>query len=441
VERPIRWARNGDASIAFRTLGEGPLDIVFVSGLVSHLEVLLEEPGVERWFTRMGRLGRVVLFDPRGSGLSDPLPDGFTLEDAMADLEAVLDAVGADRVVLNAYAGGGPTAVAFAALRPERSLALVLYAAMAQFVADDDVPWALAPQEREQRLLEARELWGTGRQLELLAPSLREDERVRAWLGKLERLSCTPSGLERLSRFNATVDVKPLLDRIRVPTLVLHRTQDQNIDVRHSRFLADRIAGARLVELPGEDSLPMAGDAQALLAEITEFLTGGKGAREPERALRTVLFTDVVGATGHAARLGDGRWRDLLAEHDKRVRAQLRAYAGEEVKTVGDGFLATFAGPPSGALRCARAIVEAVADLGLEVRAGLHTGECEVIGADVGGMAVHIAARISALAAAGEVLASGTVFGTVVGSGLQFEDRGSSELRGVPGRWPVFALA
>lgn len=253
-------------------------------------------------------------------------------------------------------------------------------------------------------------------------------------------MSTTPSGVRRVQKHLATIDVKADLPRIRVPTLVLHRTEDQLIDVCHSRYLAARIPGARLVEMPGRDSLPMAGDTQALLGELEQFLTGGRGAREPERALLTVLFTDIVGATGHAARLGDARWRDLLAEHDRCVREQLHAYDGYEVKTVGDAFLATFDGAPSGALRCARAIQETVGGIGLEVRAGLHTGECEVIGDDVGGMAVHIAARIVALAQAGEVLASGTTFGTVVGSGLEFTDRGSQPLKGVPGLWPIFSL-
>jgi class 3 adenylate cyclase len=264
---------------------------------------------------------------------------------------------------------------------------------------------------------------------------------MRDWYGRMERLSSTPAGFLTLAGNHERAEIRHLLPEVRVPTLVVHRTGDQLIDVRHSRFLAERIAGARLVELPGDDSLPMLGDSDALLGEIEEFLTGRRHANSGlQRRLLTVLFTDVVDATGHAARLGDGRWRDLLAAHDDAIRREVQRYGGREVKTVGDGFLATFGGPPSDALRCARTVVDAVRALGIELRAGLHTGECELVGADVGGMAVHIAARVCRMAAAGEVLTSGTVYGTVVGSGLEFDWRGSHELRGVPGTWPIFAL-
>lgn len=439
-EGPVRWASNGDVGLAFRVLGEGPVDVVFLSGFMSHIEVLLEEPGIQRWFARLGRVGRVILVDRRGSGLSDALVPPVPLEDEVCDLEAVLDAAGSERAVVMAYAAGSPLAVAFAAQRPERTLALILYAGMVASTRDDELPWALTAQERAERTAEMAAAWGSGNNLDLMAPSAADDARMRAWLGRLERQSMTPHGLELMTRNIADTDVRPLLGQIRVPTLVLHRAGDRLIDVRHSRLAAERIPGARLVELPGDDSLPMLGDTEALLGEILDFLTGGRTGREPERALLTVLFTDVVDATGHVARMGDARWRDLLAAHDGVVRGELERFGGHEVKTVGDAFLVTFEGAPSRALRCALAIRAAVRTLGVEVRQGLHTGECEIVGDDVGGMAVHIAARVAALAGPGEILASGTTYGTVAGAGLRFTDRGAHELRGVPGPWPLFTL-
>jgi pimeloyl-ACP methyl ester carboxylesterase len=434
-----RWARNGEANIAYRTLGDGAIDLVFLSGL-THIEVILEEPGLRRWFDRLARISRVILVDRRGTGLSDPLPTALTLEDEVEDVAAVLDAVGSDRAVLQAYAIGGPLAVAFADRHPERTLALVLYASVARTLHDPDgYEWAPTREARRARVEELAAGWGTGSNLALLAATATDDARIRAWLARLERQSMTPAGMRRAFAASEDADVRALLPRLRIPTLVMHRTDDRLIDVRHSRYLAANIPGARLVEVPGVDSLPMVGDTEALLGEIEEFLTGGRG-REMDRELLTVLFTDVVDATVRAATLGDAGWRDLLAGHDQCVRSAIARFGGTEVKTIGDSFLVTFSGPPSQAVRCARAIIDGVAELGLAVRAGLHTGECEHMGADVGGMAVHIAARVNALAVAGEVLVSGTVYGTVVGSGLDFEDRGMQVLKGVPGHWPLFAL-
>jgi class 3 adenylate cyclase len=437
----VHWARSGDADIAYRVLGEGPVDLLFVGGFTSHIEVLLEEPGLRRWWERLNSIARVILVDRRGSGLSDRLADVPTLEQEVEDLAAVLDAVGTDRAVLQSYAAGGPLAVAFAARHPERVLALVLYASVVANRRDDEVPWAWTPEERRERFAALVEEWGTGTNLQDMAPSVADDPRMREWLGKLERLSITPAGVMRMADAMAAHDVRPLLETLRIPTLVLHRTGDRFIHIGHSRLYAQRIPGARLVELPGNDSLPMVGDTEALLGEIEEFITGSRAATTGrQRRLLTILFTDIVDATGHAARMGDGRWRDLLAAHDDAIRREVERYGGREVKTVGDGFIASFEGPPSDALRCARTVVGAVRGLGIRIRAGLHTGECELIGDDVGGMAVHIAARVCEMAAPEEVLASGTVYGTVVGSGLDFEMRGVRELRGVPGGWPIFAL-
>jgi class 3 adenylate cyclase len=440
-EGRVRWAQSGDAHIAFRVLGAGPVDLVFLGGFLSHIEVLLEEPGLRRWWERLGSIARVILLDRRGLGLSDPLDGPLSLADEVADIDAVLDAAGCDRVVVQSYAAGGPLAIEYAAARPDRTLALVLYASVLTSVRDDEAPYADSPESRQQRLAGLLERWGTGANLDDMAPSVVDDNRIREWLGKLERQSTTPAGMLRLAANLSDIDVRHHLPGLRVPTLVLHRTGDRLIDVGHSRMAAERIPGARLVELPGVDSLPMIGDTEALLGEIEEFLTGSRTSTSGlQRRLLTILITDIVDATGHAARMGDARWRDLLAAHDAAIRREVERYGGREVKTLGDGYIAAFEGPPSDALRCARTVVAVVRGLGIEIRAGLHTGECELIADDVGGMAVHIAARVCDMAGPEEILTSGTVYGTVVGSGLDFESRGAHLLRGVPGPWPIFAL-
>jgi class 3 adenylate cyclase len=297
-------------------------------------------------------------------------------------------------------------------------------------------------EEREELSERNVATWGeeNGEAMSAWAPSMADDPALVAWFARLQRLAASPGEARIISRAMVDLDVRDSLPRIRVPTLIMHRPKEMVWDVRHSLYLAEHIPGARYVELDGIDSFPFVGDGDAILEEIEEFLTGGRGGGELARALLTVMFTDIVDATARAAELGDGRWRDLLARHEEEVRKDLARYDGREVKTFGDGFLATFAGPPSRALRCALAITSAARDLGVEVRIGMHTGECELIGEDVGGMAVHIASRVNSLAGPGEVLVSGTVRGTVVGGPFAFEDRGFHELRGVPGRWPLFAL-
>jgi class 3 adenylate cyclase len=441
MQPQTRYACSGDVNIGYAVLGDGPIDLVFATGFISHVEVAFEEPGMARFFDNVASFARLVLMDRRGTGLSDPLTGPLSLEEEAEDVIAVLNAVGCERPALMAYTTGGPLMVQVAAKYPERVRALVLYATVARSVAAADYDWTHTPEEREQNIERMLELWGSGATLENVAPSASGDERMRAWLGRMERQAVSPGGLRRVAKNFAGHDVRHVLPTLRVPTLVLHRAGDRLIDPRHSRYLAEHIPGARHVELPGDDSLFSVGDSTALIGEIEEFLTGGRRGAAPERALLTVLFTDIVDATTRAARLGDSRWRDLLAAHDGVVRAQLNRFGGHEVKTIGDSFLVTFEGPPSTGIRCARAIVEDVCELGLEVRAGMHTGECEIIGDDVGGMAVHIAARVAALAAPSEVLVSGTVYGTVVGCGLVFEDRGYRELKGVPGRWPLFVLS
>jgi class 3 adenylate cyclase/alpha-beta hydrolase superfamily lysophospholipase len=443
VETPqTRYARSGETTIAYQVAGNGPIDLLLLPGLISHVEHLWEEPGVARFLERLTRFSRLILMDRRGTGLSDPVVDPPRLDDELADITAVLDAVGSDRAALFGYTTAAPSCIMYAARCPDRVGALVLYAAIVRAVSAPDYPWAHTRQEREQAFATLLESWGSGDNLDRVAPSVADDRRLRAWLARFERLSASPGQMATLIRNLGSVDVRDELAGIRVPTLLLHRTDDSVVDVRHSRYLAEHVAGAHYVELPGRDNLMTVGDTDGLLLEIERFLTGGRrGTATPQRRLLTVLFTDVVDATTHAARIGDGRWRDLLAEHDRLVRRQLERFDGREVKTIGDAFLAVFDGAPSEALRCAGAIVDALHGLGLQVRAGLHTGECELIGEDVGGMAVHIAARVSSLARPGEVLASGTAYGTVAGSSLRFKHRGTHVLRGVPGEWPLFALA
>ena len=434
------YARNGPTNLAYSVSGEGTIDVLFVPGSTSHLEQLWEEPGMAAFFERLGSFARVLIMDRRGVGLSDPLDGSVTLDDEVEDLAAVLDAAGSERVVLLGYASGGIPCIRLARRRPERVRALVLYAGMASARARVDYDWARSAEELEPAIEELVAGWGTGANIEVVAPSQSSDPRMRGWMARMERLASSPGAmrliLEVISRYDARED----LAHLRVPTLIMHRAGDQLIDVRHSRYMAQHIPGARYVELEGVDNLPSAGDSAALLGETEEFLTGGRS-RSIERELLTVLFTDIVDSTGHARRLGDEQWRHLLAAHDAAVRRELERFGGREIKTIGDAFLATFAGAPSRALRAARAIADVVDDLGLKLRIGLHTGECEVIGDDVGGMAVHVAARVAGLAAPGEVLVSGTTCGTVLGAGMHFEDRGTQELRGVPGRWPLFAMA
>ena len=437
-----RYARSGEATIAYQVTGDAGPDLLFMPGWISQVEQLWESPALRRQLERLAVFSRLILFDRRGSGLSDSVGEPYTLEQEARDALAVLDAAGSERAALFTYGLGGPVGALLAADRPERVGALIMYASIARTSWAPDYDWAMSVEDRAQWTEQTIAAWGEadGPGLPVLAPSMADDPALAAWFARLQRLAASPSEARVLLTAAADLDVRETLPRIRVPTLVMHRSQDSAWDPRHSRYLAEHIPGARYIELDGVDSLPFVGDSDAIIEEIEEFLTGGRGGGELARALLTVMFTDIVDATARAAELGDGRWRDLLARHDEEVRKELHRFEGREVKTVGDGFLATFAGPPSRALRCALAITDAARQLGVEVRIGMHTGECELIGEDVGGMAVHIASRVNGLAGASEVLVSGTVFGTVVGGPFTFEDRGFHELKGVPGRWPLFAL-
>jgi class 3 adenylate cyclase len=437
-----RYARSGEASIAYQAIGDGPLDLLFLPGWISQVEHLWELPALRRYLERLAAFSRVIVFDRRGGGLSDRILGEYSLEQDAEDALAVLDAAGSERTALLTYSLGGPVGVMLAAEHPDRVGALIMYASVARTSWAPDYDWALRSEERIEATERGVDIWGEpdNPALALFAPSMADDPALGAWFARLQRLAASPGEARAMGRAAVDLDVREQLPRISVPTLIMHRRGELVWDRRHSRYLAEHIPGARYVELEGNDSFPFMGDMDAILEEIEEFLTGARSRGRLARALLTVMFTDIVDSTARAAEVGDGRWRDLLARHDDTIRKELLRFGGREVKTVGDGFLATFEGPPSRALRCALAITTEARELGVEVRIGMHTGECELIGEDVGGMAVHLASRVGGLAGPGEVLVSGTVFGTVVGGPFTFEDRGLHELKGVPGRWPLFLL-
>jgi class 3 adenylate cyclase len=440
MEPTTRYAQSPDGtSIAFQVHGEGPLDLVFVPGFVSHVELVWEEPAIARFLRRLASFARLIVFDKRGQGLSDRLGRPPTLEESMDDLGAVMDAAGSERAAIFAISEGGPMAALFAATHPARVSSLVLYGTFARMLKAPDFPQGVS-QERLAGWAElVREEWGGAVAVDLWAPSDAGNPEFERWWARLLRQGTSPSGAIELMNLYREIDVRAALPAIAVPALVLHRRDDRLVPARQGEYLADRILEARYVELAGADHLPMVGDQEALLDEVEEFLVGSRGARGAERALATILFTDIVGSTETAARLGDRGWRDLLERHDATVRRQLAVHRGREVKTMGDGFLATFDGPAR-AIRCATAIKGELSRSGVEIRSGIHSGEVETIGGDVAGMAVNIGARVGALAGPGEVLVSSTVRELVVGSGIEFEERGSHRLKGAPDEWRLFAV-
>jgi pimeloyl-ACP methyl ester carboxylesterase/class 3 adenylate cyclase len=438
VPPDTRYAKSGEINIAYQVVGDGPLDLVFVPGFISHLDLQWADPRIARFLNRLASFSRLILFDKRGTGLSDPVAAPAPLEDRMDDVRAVMDAAGSERAALFGLSEGGAMSVLFAATYPERTRALILCGTFATGTLDpDDNPGGQRWVDEYQRVVSSVEHWGEGRTLAVFAPSA-DSERDRIGRGIFERSAATPQMTRTLLDMVVETDVREVLPSIRVPTLVLHR-EEEFVPVEHARYLAEHIPGARLVVLSGADHIPFYGDAEGYAEEIEEFLTGARHSPPSDRILTTVMFTDVVGSTERTAAVGDAHWRELMAGHDELVRSELERHRGREVKTMGDGFLATFDGPARG-IRCARAIADQVGTLGIEVRAGLHTGECELIGDDIGGMAVNIGARIGALAGANEVLVSSTVKDLVVGSGISFSDRGARELKGVPGEWRIFAV-
>ena len=421
-------------------VGDGPIDLVYAQGAYSYLETYWELPPFRRYCERLGEFTRLILFDKRGMGMSDRVPGAATLEERMDDIRAIMDAVGSERAAVMGESEGVPLAMLFAAAHPTRTVALILQGGEVRELIDAEWPWGEATAEEfEESMASVQERWGKTGTFHRRVPSLQETEWIQAWWNRMCANAATPSAAEAFMRMAFDIDVRHVVPAINVPTLILHAQDDEICPVENGRFLARTIPGARYVERPGGDHLAWF-DPDDVIAEIREFLTGRREAGSRDRVLATVLFTDLVGSTAQAAELGDRRWRDLLEQHHASIRRELARFDGLEVDTAGDGFFATFDGPAR-AIRCARAIVDSVRPLGLDVRAGLHSGEVEVADGKIAGIAVNIGARVAAQAGAGEVLVSGTVRDLVAGSGLEFEDRGAAVLKGIPGEWRLFAVA
>lgn len=436
-----RYAKSGDVHIAYQVFGEGPVDLVLIPGFISNVEMPWEWPELRRFFERLGSFARVIAFDKRGTGLSDRGVGVPTIEERMDDVRAVMDAAGSERAGLFGISEGGPMSIVFAASYPERTHSLVLLGSFARFSAAEDYPCGLSEDVLAGFLESIEKNWGVGNDLASFAPSVAGDERAREFWGRLQRLGASPREATAIIRMDEMIDVRPVLESLHVPTLVIHRTGDLIISVENARYMAERIPEARLLELPGNDHMPFFEDSETVVDAIQEFLTGSRATPvEVDRVLATVLFTDIVDSTARAVELGDRRWRELLRDHHARVREELGRYRGREVDTAGDGFFATFDGPAR-AIRCARAIRDSVGGIDIRLRAGLHTGECELHDGGVAGIAVHIGSRVAALAEAGEVLVSSTVKDLVAGSGIAFLERGAHELKGIPGKWQLFQVS
>jgi class 3 adenylate cyclase len=436
-----KYAKSGDVHIAYQVYGEGDLDLVLVGGYVSNLELFWEHEPARRMNEGLASFARLINFDRRGSGLSDPVPDAPTLEVRMDDVRAVMDAAGSEKAALMGISEGASMSILFAATHPERVQALVCWGGMARATRAPDYPWA---NEGEALVESGSELilphWGTGATLDVAAPSQSDNAETRAFFARMERSMTSPGMLGQLVQMFLEIDVRDVVPSVHVPALVMHRSHDLLVNVGNGRWLAENLPNARYVEIPGRDHSPWYERPDEILGEVEEFLTGARAAPEPDRVLATVLFTDIVESTRAAAEAGDASWRATLERHQTAVREALVHFGGKEVKTIGDGFLATFDGPAR-AIRCARRILDSSREMGLGVRAGVHTGECEVMGDDIGGIAVHIAARVSSLAGQGEVLVSRTVKDLVAGSGIAFEDRGTHEMKGVPDDWQLYAAS
>ena len=445
MQPETRYARSADVNVAYQVLGEGPVDIVYAPA-ISHLELAWDSPLEARFLNRLASICRLIMFNQRGTGMSDRVAGVPTLEMRMDDIRAVMDAAESERAVVFGLGDAGPLCVLFAATYPERTSALVLMNSSPRFVRSPELPWLQTRAEAELFAKEIERGWGEAAfmdgWLRELSPGVTDEEAQH--LARLLRVAVSPGSAAAYVRLNLDTDVCDVLPLVRVPTLVVHRKETVSWDIRNGHYLADHIAGARLVELPGADFSPHLGDQDRLFAALESFLDGillgGQWEVEPDRVLATVLFTDIVGATSRAAELGDRAWRELLERHHEAVRTQLGRFRGKEVDTAGDGFFASFDGPAR-AITCARAIVDTMPELGLQVRAGLHTGECELIDGKVAGIAVHTGARVAANAQPGEVLVSSTVKDLVAGSGIAFQDRGLHELKGIPGEWHLYAVA
>jgi class 3 adenylate cyclase/alpha-beta hydrolase superfamily lysophospholipase len=434
-----RYAQSAGVNIAYQVVGDGPVDVVYVPGWVSHVELAWELPELAAGFERLASFSRLILFDKRGTGMSDPVPADQlpTLEQRMDDVRVVMDAVHCEKAAIFGASEGGNVSMVFAATYPERTIALCTFGSTAKRIWSPDYPWAPTREKRLETFAETERYWTTGLGWKDMAPSL--DPAGLAELARYYRRCASPGAALALLKMNTDVDVRDVLPTIRVPTVVMHRTADRDADVEEGRFIAAHIPGARFVEFPGADHSWWTQGRDAILDEIEELVTGARPVPQPNRVLATVLVTDIVGSTERARALGDRGWADLLLRHRAAVRRELERFRGREVDTAGDGFLVAFDGPAR-AIRCAVAIRRAMHSLGVELRTGIHTGECELLGEKIAGIAVHTSARISAVAAPNEVLVSATVRDLVSGSGIVFEDRGEHRLKGL-GERRIYAVA
>jgi len=445
VEPETRYALSGDVHIAYQVVGDGPFDLVFVPGFVTHLELQWRLPGMGGFLRHLGSFSRLIRFDKRGTGMSDPVSGAPSLETRMDDVRAVMDAVGSRRAAFYGLSEGAAMSILFAATYPERTAALVVRSCSPRTMWAPDFPWGRSEEAYQHEMDQALQVFALRAEAReaVRALGMHDDNEVEAFIDYV-RYGTSPGMLERLYRMNREIDVRQVLPTVRVPTLVMHGSEDRIVPVEAGAYTAQRIRSARFIEFPGVGHVALAFGRGPIQAEIERFLTdvwqtGGWEDAEPDRMLVTVLFTDIVESTAKAIELGDRGWRDLLERHHTLVRRELLRYRGREIDTTGDGFLAAFDGPAR-AIRCACAITDGVRDLGLSVRAGLHTGECEVADGKIAGIAVHTGARVAALAGAGEVLVSNTVRDLVAGSGIQFTERGAHALKGIPGEWRLFAV-
>ena len=435
----IRYTKNGDVHLAYSVFGAGAIDLVIVPGFVSHLEAGLENAAFAKYVERLTSFARIAAFDKRGTGLSDRGTGVDALEEYATDVGAVMDAAGFDRAAIFGVSEGGSIATLFTAMFPERISALIVYGGWPKVVRSDDFPIGVPREVLDAGVDYIADKWGTGVGLSAWAPSIGKDPEERKWWARFQRLAASPNDVRSIIKMYQEIDIRHVLPVIDAPTLILHRKDDRMVPATSGRWLADHIPGAKYVELEGADHFPWTGDQEELIGQIEEFLTGARHAPEPTRKLSTVLFTDIVGSTQTAATMGDTAWRDLLERHDSMIRRTLDRFSGREIKSTGDGFLAIFDGPTA-AIRGAQAISGGASGLGCAVRAGIHTGEIELMGQDIGGLAVHIARRVGDLAGPGEIWVSATVPGLAVGSGIEFTDRGTHDLKGVPGEWPLYSV-
>ena len=436
-----KYVKSGDAYIAYQVTGDGPFDLVYVPGWVSHVELAWEEPTLARFLERLGSFSRLITFDKRGTGLSDRVSvDNLpNLGQRMDDLRAVMDAAGSERAAILGFSEGGNMCALFAATYPHRTKALIMCGTFAKRQWSPDYPWAPTIEERKETYKVVEQEWGSEMDTAHYVPSMENDKGFMERLATYFRRSASPSAAVALLKMNTDVDVRNVLPSIHVPTLVIHRTGDRDVNIEEGRWIAAQIPGAKFVELPGEDHMPWVGDQDAILDEIEEFLTGVRPTADFDTQLITMLFTDIVGSTELAASIGDKAWAELLDQHNSMIRRTAESCRGTEVDTTGDGFLLTF-DRPANAVRCASRILEQARAIGLYLRAGIHTGEVHKVGKQITGLSIHVASRIVDLAEPGEVLVSGAVKNLVAGSKYEFEDRGEHTLKGVPRPWKLYAL-